>query len=321
MNKNIKKITCPQCSAPLEIEDTQTVFTCPYCQFTSKIEEKKEKFEHYMLPVKYNILDIRKELIGDLMKNPGVPDNLHNKLKIVEYELKFIPYWIISVHNHTEYTGEGEYATYYDRFKSGWRKIRFHLKPEQGVFDDEREFTIYAAKEIDKDLLNFQISTRGKRYFQRQEIEEEQAVIEPSIINVEQAKLQGITLIREIHKGLILKEIARINQVVDNPEVTSVFLLHIPFYFIKFKVGRRYYQAKMEANTGRTVVTQIPKKITYTLQVVFLGVFFILVALLSIILLLSKISPVGLFLLMTSSMFSIRTFQVGLRRRYKEKED
>ena len=141
------------------------------------------------------------------------------------------------------------------------------------------------------------------------------------MINVEQAKLQGITLIREIHKGLILKEIARINQVVDNPEVTSVFLLHIPFYFIKFKVGRRYYQAKMEANTGRTVVTQIPKKITYTLQVVFLGVFFILVALLSIILLLSKSSPVGLFLIMTSSMFSIRTFQVGLRRRYKEKED
>ncbi|MHA1204351.1 MAG: hypothetical protein ACTSRR_07330 [Candidatus Heimdallarchaeaceae archaeon] len=321
MSKNTKTITCPQCSAPVEIDETQTVFTCPYCQFTSKIEDKEEKFEHYMLPVKYNIIDARTELIGDLMKNPGVPDDLHNKLKIVEYELKFIPYWIISVHNHTEYTGEGEYATYHDRFKSGWRKIRFHLKPEQGVFDDEREFTIYAAKEMDKDLINFQISTRGKRYFQRQEVEKDNAIIEPSIINLEQAKLQGIALIREVHKGLILKEITRIHQVVDNPKVTSVFLLHIPFYFIKFKVGRRHYQAKIEANTGRTVVTQIPKKITYTLQVTFLGIFFALVALLSVILLLSSISPVGLFLLMSASMFSIRTFQVGLRRKYKEKED
>ncbi|MHA1303647.1 MAG: hypothetical protein ACTSPI_08100, partial [Candidatus Heimdallarchaeaceae archaeon] len=244
MSQNKRSILCPHCSAPLEVEETQSVVTCPYCQFTSKIEDKKETIEHYLLPIKFNINEIRTELIGDLLKNPGAPEDLHSSLKIEKYELKFVPYWIISVHNHTEYFGEGEYATYSNRYKSGYKRIHFHLKPEQGVFDDEREFTIYAAEEIDKDLVEFEISTRGKRYFQKQEAEKYNAIVLDSVLTLEQAKAQSINSIREIHRGLILKEITRIHEVRDSPEVTSVYLLHIPFYFIEFSVAGKTFTAK-----------------------------------------------------------------------------
>ncbi len=316
----MKSILCPNCGAPLEIEEAQTVVTCPYCSVTSKIEEK-EPTQSYILPVKFDINKIRTELIGDLLKNPGTPQDLHSSLRIKKYELKFIPYWVVTVHNHTEYFGLGEYAAYSHRYRDGYKRMELMLKPEQGVFDDERELTIYAAPDVNNELLNFEIATRGKRYFQKQEIEKEGATLVKSVIDINQAKLQAVNMIREIHKGLILKEIVQINEVRDNPEITDIYLLHIPFYFIDFEVNGKLYHAIMEANTGRTVITDIPRKISYIIRVVTLGVFFIITAIIGLLLFLKTGLYFSVYLLITGVALGVMTFYSGLKHKYKEKVD
>ncbi len=315
----MKSIMCPNCAAPLEMEDTQTHVTCPYCSVTSELKKVKELIEHYMLPVMYDAEQIRTELVGDILKHPGTPEDLHKSLKISKLDLKFIPYFIVTVHLRTEYSGVGEYATYSFRYKSGYRNIDFHPKPEQGVFDDEREFIIYAAEEINNELLNFEISTRGKVYFQALEAEKVRADVSPSVFDLEQAKAEAINSMREIHKGLMLKELAQIQEVRDQPEVKGVYLLHIPFYFLEFEFSGKKQTAILDGATGRTVITQIPRETSYWIQVGVLSFLFGAIGLAGIYLAVQQIFfYFGIFAAIAGLVFAARTLQLGLKTRYRE---
>ena len=320
----MKSIMCPNCNAPLEMEETQSHVTCPYCEVTSELKKVKELIEHYMLPVVYDSEQIRTELVGDILKHPGTPEDLHKSLRLKDLQLKFYPYFIVTVHLRTEYKGNGEYATFSHRYKSGYRNIDIHLKPEQGVFDDEREFIIYAAEEMNQDLVNFEISTRGKRYFQAKEAKEVQADVIPSIFNLEQAKAEAIGSMREIHKGLMLKELAQILEVRDKPEIKGVYLLHIPFYFLKYQVGEKHYEASLDGATGRTVITQIPRETSYWLQVSLLSVLFGAIGLGGIFLAVNPLigglnfSYFGIFAAIGGLIYLARVLHLGFRTRFRE---
>ena len=316
---NVKSIMCPNCNAPLELEATQSHVTCPYCNVTSELKKVSELIEHYMLPVSYDVSQIRTELIGDILKHPGVPEDIHTSLEFTKIDLKFYPYFIVTVHLRTEYKGNGEYATFSNRYKSGYRNININLKPEQGVFDDTREFIIYSAEEVNNDLLNFEISTRGKRYFQALEAEKVKAGVVPSIFNLEQAKEEAIRNMRDIHKGLMLKELATILEVRDKPDIEGVYLLHIPFYFLSFKVGNKEYNAIMDAATGRTVDTKVPRETSYWMQVGLLSLLFGAVGLAGIYLAVQGIlGYFGIFGAIAGLVYVARTLQLGLKSRYTE---
>ncbi len=318
---NVKSIMCPNCNAPLEMEATQSHVTCPYCNVTSELKEVSELVEHYMLPVSYDVSQIRTELIGDILKHPGVPEDLHNSLEFTKIDLKFYPYYIVTVHLRTEYKGNGEYATFSNRYKSGYRNISTHLKPEQGVFDDTREFIIYSAEEVNNDLLNFEISTRGKRYFQALEAEKVKADVVPSIFNLDQAKEEAISNMREIHKGLMMKELAQILEVRDKPDIEGVYLLHIPFYILTFKAGKKEYTAILDAATGRTVITQIPRETSYWMQVGVLTTIFGAVGLAGIYFVIQNtlsLGYFGIFGAIAGLIYAARTLQLGLKSRYTE---
>jgi len=318
----MKSIMCPNCNAPLEMEETQSHVTCPYCEVTSELKKVAELIEHYMLPVEYDVSQIRTELVGDILKYPGAPEDLHKSLNMTDVKLKFYPYFIVTVHLRTEYKGNGEYATFSNRYKSGYRNIHVHLKPEQGVFDDEREFIIYSAEEVNQDLLNFEISTRGKRYFQAQEAAAVSADVVPSIFNLDQSKTEAINSMRSIHKGLMLKELAQIIEVKDHPEIKGVYLLHIPFYFLEFEVGKKKYKATLDAATGRTVITETPREVSYWLQVSFLTTLFGAIGIAGIFFLTqgstSLFFGLGIFGALTGIIYAIRTLQLGLKSRYRE---
>ncbi len=319
---SVRSIMCPNCAAPLELEATQSHVTCPYCSVTSELKKVSELIEHFMLPVVYNVEQIRTELVGDILKHPGVPEDLHKSLKVTKLDLKFFPYFIVTVHLRTEYKGNGEYATFSNRYKSGYRHISTHLKPEQGIFDDTREFIIYAAEDVNNELLNFEISTRGKRYFQALEAEKVKADVVPSIFDLDQAKNEATNQMREIHKGLMLKELAQILEVRDKPDVEGVYLLHIPFYFIEFEAAGKKHEAILDGATGRTVITTVPRETSYWVQVGILTTLF------------AGIGLAGIFFAIQSTLFNFqyfgifgaiaglilagRTLQLGLKSRYRE---
>ncbi len=318
---NVKSIMCPNCAAPLEMEATQSHVTCPYCSVTSELKKVSELIEHFMLPVSYDIDQIKTELVGDILKHPGTPEDLHKSLQFSKIDLKFYPYFIVTVHLRTEYKGNGEYATFSSRYKSGYRRISTHLKPEQGVFDDTREFIIYSAEDVQNDLINFEISTRGKRYFQALEAEKVNADVNSSIFNLDQAKEEAIRNMREIHKGLMMKELAQILEVRDEPEVKGVYLLHIPFYFLEFKVGKKEYKATMDAATGRTVITQVPRETSYWVQIGVLTTLFGGIGIAGIFFAVQQIALLGYFSIfgaIAGLVFAIRTLQLGLKSRYRE---
>lgn len=317
----VKSIMCPNCSAPLEMEATQSHVTCPYCEVTSELKKVSELIEHYMLPVSYDVSQIRTELIGDILKHPGVPEDLHKSLEFTKIDLKFYPYFIVTVHLRTEYKGNGEYATFSSRYKSGYRHISTHLKPEQGVFDDTREFIIYSSEDVINDLINFEISTRGKRYFQALEAEKVKADVNKSIFNLEQAKEEAIGNMRDIHKGLMMKELAQILEVKDEPKVEGVYLLHIPFYFLEFKVGKKEYKATMDAATGRTVITQVPRETSYWIQVGVLTTLFGAIGLAGIYFAVNNVLETGYFGIfgaIAGLVYAARTLQLGMKSRYSE---
>ena len=120
-------------------------------------------------------------------------------------------------------------------------------------------------------------------------------------------------------EGLVLKEITRIHEIRDNPEVRSVFLLHIPFYLIEFEVKGKRFNAKLDASTGRTVITQIPRKTTYVTQIIVLAALFGITGLAGIFMIVNSIVPaIAGFLTLAGLAYSARIIHMGLRRRYRE---
>ncbi len=129
---------------------------------------------------------------------------------------------------------------------------------------------------------------------------------------------------REIHKGLMLKELAQIQEVSDKPEIKGVYLLHIPFYFLKFEANKKQFEAIMDGATGRTVITQIPRETAYWMQISLLSIFFGAIGLGGIFLAVNPIigglafSYFGIFAAISGLIFTIRVLQLGLKSRFRE---
>jgi hypothetical protein len=124
------------------------------------------------------------------------------------------------------------------------------------------------------------------------------------------------------------KELAQIHEVKDKPEVKGIYLLHIPFYFLEFEVNNKMYKATMDAATGRTVITQIPREGSYWVMIGLLSAFFGIIGIAGIYFAVAAsqdasffglgINWVGIFAAITGIVFTVRTLLLGLRTKYRE---
>jgi hypothetical protein len=101
-----KDIRCSHCGAPVEFKPGEIIATCKYCGFTTVIETGQAfTFEHSLILNKYDQTSIdvaiKNWMTGGFLK----PGDLTRKAKIIEKNLIYLPFWVVSAETKSQYKG------------------------------------------------------------------------------------------------------------------------------------------------------------------------------------------------------------------------
>ena len=294
MSENILHTTCPNCGAPLDFKEGDAVAFCAYCNTMVKLREIKEEEEHYMLEITLDRGMMRTALVGDLLKVPGVPEKVRETLQIVDAKLVYIPYYVLQVHGTLKWKGLGKQARYSIPYKGAYRHISFYLKPETGLFDDQIVTIVYAGNIKNQFLENYKVATRGKRYFAIGEIKEKGGEVIDPVFDFKKAREIGLERIKMKHLEMLREEIEKVEEAIPQYEVIQIQLIHVPMWFIKWKIGKRgkTYKAIIDAASGVTLYADVPRNMFYWITVAGMTVIFLGVGLIPTVL--TSITPLSL---------------------------
>ncbi len=262
-------INCSNCGAPLDYREGDAVAFCVYCNTITKLREIKKIEEHYTLEVSVGRENLRTLLVGDLLKVPGVPDSVRERLQIVEAKLIYVPYYVAQAHGNMKWKGLGRDANYWGRYRNGYRHISFHTKPESGEFDDRLVVILYAGPRKDADLENYEFATKGKRFYSIGEIKEIGAEAEEEQFDFEEARKRAINVVKQKHLLLLEEELEKVEDAKSEYEIHQLDLIHVPFWFITWKLAgsNKQYHAIIDAASGVTLRTDTPKSVLHWVAV------------------------------------------------------
>src|SRR5512147_1026520 len=99
-------IRCSHCGAPVEFEPGEIIATCKYCGFTTVIETGQSfNFQHSLILNKYDQSTIESP-IKDWMSGGFLkPSDLARKSKLLEKNLVYLPFWVVSAQVKSTYKG------------------------------------------------------------------------------------------------------------------------------------------------------------------------------------------------------------------------
>lgn len=316
-----KEIQCSYCGAPLEVMEGQTVIKCEFCDTVNSLDTAKEAvLRRYMLSIHFEKTQAREALVGDLSKIPGCPPDLSTNLTFVEAELKYLPFYLINVRGETYFAGMGRTATYSNWFKSGYRNIFFSLKPETDRFQDMKQYVVYAGPQVQKEIMDYTIATRGRVFFDKANATKFNATIIEPEMNEENARETGKSLLKNYHDNIVHEEVQEIEELQQQQEIDEISLIYAPIWFVKFKIaGLKQYEAMIDASTGRTIYTETPRRMRHYFIIGLLAMKFLIISGIGYLLFyLFELNAVAVFLGIMGAFLALQGLIEGWPRKFKE---
>jgi hypothetical protein len=241
-----QNIRCSHCGAPVDFKPGEIVTTCKYCGFTTVIETGTPfNFEHSLLLNKYD-LDQADGLVRDWMRSGFMkPGDLAKKSKIVEKNLVYLPFWVVSVEASSSYKG------IFERIAPAIVK--------EGKIEKEYNWLVLAREAAGFPTREYDVPLEGKIPFDFRKIEGFAKVLNSEIDRDEAMELAKQQI--EAHHRYLLKE--DVDKVVEMQTVFNakqVVYLHAPIWFIKYDYRGESYQLLIDGATGMVVKGDIPQK-------------------------------------------------------------
>ncbi|MBS7632059.1 zinc ribbon domain-containing protein [Candidatus Bathyarchaeota archaeon] len=240
----IESIKCSHCGAPISFKPGDILATCKYCGYTVVIETGEPfKYEHSMLLNKFDALQIEEPVRNWMRFGFLKPSDLAKKAKLLEKELIYLPFWIVSAEARSTYKGiferisppivkEGKMGKKYD-----WLVLA-------------REASMFPAREYDVPL-------EGKIPYDFRKIEGFAKVLN-SEIDRNKAEQIAKQQIEEHHRFLLAQDVDKIVELKTEIDVTQMVYLHAPIWFIKYEYKGRIYQLLIDGATGMGIKGDIP---------------------------------------------------------------
>lgn len=240
----VEKISCPHCGAPLPFEPGEIFATCRYCGFTVVVETGKAFiFEHSMLTNKYDQAKIEEPVKAWMSSGFLKPPDLAKKSKVVEKNLVYLPFWVISVEITTRYKG------IFERIVPAITK--------EGVIEKKYDWLVLARKATDFPTREYDVPLEGKIPFDFRKIEGF-----AKVLNSEMDKDEAVELakqqIEEHHRHLIQQDVDRIIETKSEAKINQTVYLHAPIWFIKYEYKGKIYQLLIDGASGMIIKGDIP---------------------------------------------------------------
>ena len=231
----VEEIKCPHCGAPIKFNPGEILATCEYCGYTVVIETGKPfVFEHSMLLNKYDENSVEKlvrEWMGSGFLKPG---DLAKRSKIVEKELVYLPFWVVSVTAKTTYKGIFE-----------------RLTPpvvKEGKIERKYNWLVLARKASDFPTREYDIPLDGKIIYDFRRIEGH-----AKVLNSEIDENEALTIAKQE-----VEDVDKIIEIKTECEFGDAVYLHAPIWFITYEYKGEKYRIFLDGATGTIIKGDIP---------------------------------------------------------------
>ena len=240
----VDEISCSHCGAPIPFEPGEILATCNYCGYTVVIETGKDfTFEHSVLLNKYDPTQVE-EPIRDWMDSGFLkPSGLGRKSKIIEKNLTYLPFWVVSVEAKSSYKGIFERIT--------------PAIVKEGKIEKEYDWLVLARKAAEFPTREYDVPLQGKIPYDFRKMESFAKVLNSEISQddaVELARQQ----IEEHQRYLLREDVDRIVDLKTEFDVEQVVYLHAPVWFVKYEYKGKLYQMLVDGATGMVIKGDIP---------------------------------------------------------------
>lgn len=239
-----QKIRCSHCGAPVEFKPGELIATCKYCGFTTVIETGAPfKFEHSLLLNKYDSAHTDELIKGWMRSGFMKPGDLARKSKILEKNLVYLPFWVISVVAKTSYKGVFE-----------------RISPpivKDGKIQKEYNWLVLAREASDFPTREYDVPLGGKIPYDFRKIESFAMVLNSEIKREEALELAK-QQIEAHHRYLLKKDVDKIIEIFTEINVKQAVYLHAPVWFVKYEYKGKTYQLILDGAAGLTLKGDIP---------------------------------------------------------------
>jgi hypothetical protein len=239
-----QSIVCSHCGGPIDFEPGELYATCKYCGYTTVIETGEPfSFDHSLLLNKYDQVAISTVTKSWMTSGFLKPGDLTRKSKVLEQNLLYLPFWVISA-----------------KAKSSYKGIFERISPpiiKEGTLEKEYNWLVLAREASGFPSREFDVPLEGKIPFDFRRIEKF-----AKILNSEIGKDEALELARQQidahHRFLLQKDMDRIIEMVLELDVKQMVYLHAPIWFIKYEYKGGSYQIIIDGSEGTVLKGDIP---------------------------------------------------------------
>ena len=237
-------IRCSHCGAPVEFTPGEIVATCKYCGFTTVVETGQAfNFEHSLLLNRYDETQIE-EYIRDWMRSGFMkPSDLAKKSKIIEKNLVYLPFWVVSIEAKTTYKGVFE-----------------RIAPpivKEGKIQKEYNWLVLAREAAGFPTKEYDVPLEGKVPYDFRKIEGFAKVLN-SEIDREEALELAKQQIEAHHRYLLKQDVDKIIEIHTELNVEQAVYLHAPVWFVKYDYKGKTYHLILDGAAGMALKGDIP---------------------------------------------------------------
>ncbi len=271
-------LKCQSCNAPLTVSPDDVVITCGYCGFTSTAEGEKVD-NHFVLEPTIDAGEVREKVIEWVGRG--------GKARITESHLRFVPFWVESMHAQTTFQGYKEHReTEYYTDSQGKRRSRTKIEyePIQGNFDENRSVnvlcrrgaTFYSQDELDKAL---HVTKRDVKSFDYNAITAVES--RPLFLNSELADPDAYeiaeTFVAEEHRRRAEAQATKIWDCHSRIRKTGSYLLHVPHWLIRYQFGSETYRVGIDGHSKKVLKGEVPVSGAFRGAMFFVSILFVLI--------------------------------------------
>jgi hypothetical protein len=239
-----QNIRCSHCGAPVEFKPGEIIATCKYCGFTTVVETGQAfNFEHSLLLNKFNEAQIEEPIRNWMSSGFLKPPDLAKKSKIMEKNLVYLPFWVVSVEAKTSYKGIFE-----------------RIAPpvvKEGKIQKEYNWLVLAREAAGFPTREYDVPLEGKIPYDFRKIEGFAKVLN-SEIDREEALELAKQQIEAHHRYLLQQDVDKIIEMYTDINVKQVVYLHAPVWFVKYEYKGKTYQLIMDGAAGMALKGDIP---------------------------------------------------------------
>ena len=241
-----QNIRCSHCGAPVEFRPGEIITTCKYCGFTTVIETGAPfNFEHSLLLNKYD-LNQADDLVRDWMRSGFMkPGDLARRSKIVEKNLVYLPFWVVSIKASSSYNG------IFERIAPAILK--------EGKIKKEYNWLVLAREAAGFPTREYDVPLEGKIPFDFRKIERFAKILNSEIDRDEALELAK-QQIEAHHRYLLEQDVDKIVNMTTEFDLKQMVYLHAPIWFIKYDYRGENYQLLIDGATGMALKGDIPQK-------------------------------------------------------------